>query len=88
MVPTNSKSNLQQFASFNNNNYTSSVIEKQSSPSGRNVSPVTSVSIHPDTSIFNLNESPTGPITIEQLLAERMHKSRYQCKMNLQICAL
>ena len=88
MLPTNSKTNLQQFASFTSNNYTSSVIEKQSSPSGRNVSPVTSVSIPPDTSLFNLNENPTGPITIEQLLAERMHKSRYQCKMNLQICAL
>ena len=83
MLPSNSKTNLQQFASFNNKNYTSSLVEKQSSPSGRNVSPVTSVSIHPDTSLFNLNENPTGPITIEQLLAERMHKSRYQCKMNL-----
>lgn len=82
MLPKSS--NQLQFASFTNNNY-SSLIEKNSS-SGRNVSPVTSASIPPESTVFSLNannNSLTGCITIEQLLAEKMHKSRYQCKMNL-----
>ena len=82
--------NMLQFASFTNNY--SSLIEKHSS-SGRNVSPVTSASMQPEsTTVFSLNNaqnnSPLSSITIEQILAEKMHKSRYQCKMNLQICAL
>lgn len=32
-------------------------------------------------------ELPTV-FTVEQILAAKMHKARYQCKMNLQICAL
>ena len=29
-----------------------------------------------------------GALSVEHFLAEKMRKSRYQCKMNLQICAL
>ena len=78
-----------QFASFtnnkDNNNYSTSLIDKHSSSGGRNISPVTTASIPPDSSTvmpFNKND-PKALITIEQLLAEKMHKSRYQCKMNL-----
>ena len=83
MLPpqTNAKANQLQFASFTNNY--SSIIEKNSS-SGRNVSPVTTTSLPPEQStVFSFNNNPTGTITVEQLLAEKMHKSRYQCKMNL-----
>ena len=81
MLPQTAKANQLQFASFTNNY--SSIIEKNSS-SGRNVSPVTNTSLPPEQStVFSFNNNPTGAITVEQLLSEKMHKSRYQCKMNL-----
>ena len=64
-----------QYASFTNGY--SCLIEKLSS-SGRNVSPVTTASIPPDSTVFSLGKNdPSGLITIEQILAEKMHKSRY-----------
>ena len=61
---------------------TKSSIEDKSA-SDRNVSPTTTVSI-PAVNLKNKGNE----MTTELLLAEKMHKSRYQCKMNLQICAL
>jgi len=64
-----------QYASFTNNY--PSLIEKLSS-SGRNVSPVTTASIPPDSTVFSLGKNdPSGLITIEHILAEKMHKTRY-----------
>ena len=77
MLPGSKQANQLQFASFTNNY--SSLIEKQSS-SGRNVSPVTSNSLLPESTVFSLNNNASGiagGISVEQILAEKMHKSRY-----------
>ena len=77
MLPGSKQANQLQFASFTNNY--SSLIEKQSS-SGRNVSPVTSNSLLPESTVFSLNNNcngMAGGISVEQILAEKMHKSRY-----------
>lgn len=58
----NAPKNPVQFSSFTNNY--SSLIDKQSS-SGRNVSPVTSTSIHPESTVLSLNNNPCGGLTVE-----------------------
>ena len=53
--------------------------EKIMSPAGTTMS-------NTRTALISLTNK--GALSVEHVLAEKMHKSRYQCKMNLQICAL